>query len=131
MSTLVPALRAHKTVRPTAAREVRPARLFGGRTVTGIRADSSEMLGVARLYTTPWGLLKQPDKQYTPRGSTEMGSLHPTSKIVRLGSIAKTCRLHKANRNTFLQRTTRGFQQRADCCANVPFRNAESSHMYE
>jgi len=22
------------------------------------------MLGAARLYTTPWGLLKQPDKQY-------------------------------------------------------------------
>jgi len=31
--------------------------------VTGIRADSSEMLGAARLYTTPSGLLKQPDKQ--------------------------------------------------------------------
>ena len=40
------------------------------RTVTGIRADSSEMLGAARLYTTPWGLLKQPDKQKTPRTLT-------------------------------------------------------------
>jgi hypothetical protein len=31
--------------------------------VTGIRADSSEMLGAARLYTTACDLLKQPDKQ--------------------------------------------------------------------
>jgi hypothetical protein len=33
------------------------------RTVTGTRAGSSEMLGVPRPYTTPCGLLKQPDKQ--------------------------------------------------------------------
>ena len=33
------------------------------RTVTGIRASSSGMLDAARPYTTPCGLLKQPDKQ--------------------------------------------------------------------
>jgi hypothetical protein len=32
-------------------------------TVTGTRSGSSEMLGVPRPYTTPCGLLKQPDKQ--------------------------------------------------------------------
>jgi len=32
-------------------------------TVTGTRSGSSEMLGVPRHYTTPCGLLKQPDKQ--------------------------------------------------------------------
>ena len=31
--------------------------------MTGIRAGSSEMLGAPRPYTTPCGLLKQPDKQ--------------------------------------------------------------------
>jgi hypothetical protein len=58
MSTLVPALRAHKTVRPTADQTGTPATPLLWRTVTGIHADSSAMLGVARLYTTPWGLLK-------------------------------------------------------------------------
>jgi hypothetical protein len=33
------------------------------RTVSGIRASSSEMLDAARPNTTPCGLLKQPDKQ--------------------------------------------------------------------
>ena len=37
------------------------------RTVPGIRASSSGMLDAARPYTTPWGLLKQPDKQKTSR----------------------------------------------------------------
>ena len=36
-------------------------------TVTGTRSGSSEMLGVPRPYTTPCGLLKQPDKQKAAR----------------------------------------------------------------
>jgi hypothetical protein len=37
------------------------------RTLTGIRARSSEMMGVAPNYTTSCGRLKQPDKQKTTR----------------------------------------------------------------
>jgi hypothetical protein len=42
------------------------------RTVTGIRASSSGMLDAARPYTTPCGLLKQPDKQKTPSSKTDV-----------------------------------------------------------
>jgi hypothetical protein len=46
--------------------------------VTGIRAGSSEMLDAARPYTTPCGLLKQPDKQKTCREKSKSGPLaHP------------------------------------------------------
>jgi hypothetical protein len=38
-----------------------------------------------------------------------MGSPHQTSKIVRLGFVAKTYRLQEANRNTFMQRRLWGF----------------------
>ena len=47
------------------------------RTVTGIRAGSSEMLDAARTYTTPCGLLKQPDKQEMPNWSWQ---IDPTSR---------------------------------------------------
>src|ERR1019366_7217425 len=40
-----------------------PGTPLGWRTVSGIRAGSSEMLDAARPNTTPCGLLKQPDKQ--------------------------------------------------------------------
>jgi len=52
----------------------RPGTPLRWRTVTGIRAGSSEMLGAARHYATSCGLLKQPAKQKTSR--REGGSDH-------------------------------------------------------
>ena len=62
------------------------------RTVTGIRAGSSEMLGAARTYTIPWGLLKQPDKQKISSLATEylfrlLCSFHHTRKAI----LPNTC----------------------------------------
>ena len=59
------------------------------RTVTGIRAGSSEMLGEARPYATSCGLLKQPDKQKTP-SHIDDGVVFLSRSLPPKGLIART-----------------------------------------
>jgi len=65
-------------------------------TVTGTRSGSSEMLGVPRPYTTPCGLLKQPDKQsrlvsFDPAPATASAqSPHRSIRPQRLSSSTPT-----------------------------------------
>src|ERR1019366_669047 len=55
------------------------------RTVSGIRAGSSEMLDAARPNTTPCGLLKQPDKQMV--FSEEKPLFRGSEKLICVGRL--------------------------------------------
>jgi hypothetical protein len=54
------------------------------------------------------------------------GSLHQTSKIVRLGFVAKPYRHHKASRNIFVQRRIRAFSAKKRTVAEQRFRHKMS-----
>ena len=63
IGSLVPASRTNEAIRPTTRRQVLLAGLLGGEVGSETDEASWGTAAEAPLYTTYWGLLKQPDNQ--------------------------------------------------------------------